>query len=92
MPQAHSLALCLGRFTDVRRMVLSGGYVCAVVQVTIEYLQQADGSDVPRQELDEVVLGARGSLTPGVSRHGGTSKQFGRADFLGPCPQGHGHN
>ena len=31
-------------------------------------------------------------LTPGVSLHGSTSKQLGREDFLGPCPQGHGHN
>ena len=38
------------------------------------------------------VPGALGSLTPGVFRHGGTSKQLGRADFLGPCPQGHGHD
>ena len=38
------------------------------------------------------VSGAPGSLTPGVSGHVITSKQLGRADFLGPCPQGHGHN
>ena len=38
------------------------------------------------------VPGAPGSLTPGVSRQGSTSKQLGRANFLGPRPQGHGHN
>ena len=51
MPQVQSLALRLGRVTDVRRMVLSGGYGCAAVQVTLEYVQRAVGSDVPRQEL-----------------------------------------
>ena len=30
---------------------------------------------------DGAVPGAPWSLTPGVSRHGGTSKQLGRADF-----------
>ena len=38
------------------------------------------------------VPGAPGSLTPGFSGHGGTSKHLGRADIFGPCPQGHGHN
>ena len=63
-------------------MVLPGGYVCAVVQVTIEYVQQAVGSDVPRHEPVERVPGAPGSLTPGVSRHGGHANQVGRAGFF----------